>query len=140
MCRELTCITCTETHPFHALQLGAVQFDGSANTIIETASEGQALEVRAALDKIRVNIVDNHLADIRKHGAFTFELGRNGGPVADAQQFQPSEVWQPNWGVDELLHQVFWGIFEAQVHRKNPRGVIRFCVIFGWKDDNAHWT
>ena len=94
MCRELTLqvVVRVETHPCHTLQACTVQPDGSPS-IFETTPEGQALEVRAAPDEIGVNVVDDHLADVREHGAFAFELHRNGRPVADAQQFQPSEVW-----------------------------------------------
>ena len=96
-CRELTLQGAfhEETHPCHTFQTCAMQLDGLASIIVDTASEGQALEVRAALDEIGVDVVDHHLADFRKHGTFEFELGRNRGPVADAQQFQPCEVWQP---------------------------------------------
>ena len=44
-----------------------------------------------------IAITEAHLADFWQHGAFAFKkLRRNGGPVADAQQLQPSEVWQSN--------------------------------------------
>jgi hypothetical protein len=82
-----------ETHPCHTLQSCAVQLDGPESRNVKTASEGQALEVRAALDEIRVQLFNDHLADIRKYGAFAFECHCNARPVTDTQQFQPSKVW-----------------------------------------------
>lgn len=49
---------------------------------------GQALEVRAALDKIRVLFRDNHLADAWEPSGFAFESHRDRAPVADTQQLQ----------------------------------------------------
>jgi hypothetical protein len=102
MCRELT--VREETCPCQTLQSCAVQLDGSASRIVETASEGHALKIRATLNEIGVHRIDDHLADIRKYGAFAFEFHRDGRPVADAQQFQPSKVRQPKQGVNEFLH------------------------------------
>jgi hypothetical protein len=59
---------------------------------VKTVSEVQALEVRATLDEIGISMIDNHFADIRKYGAFAIECLCNWRPVADTQQFQPSEV------------------------------------------------
>ena len=124
MCRELTKYTgvLLETHPCHTLESRAVHLDGSGSGIGETVSKGQTLEVRAALDEIGVSTINDHLTDIRKYGVFAFECHRNTGPVADGQQFQPSEVWQLEQGVNKLLHQVCWGGFKHQVHRQNPGG------------------
>ena len=54
--------------------------------------EGQALEVWAGPDEIRVLGADGHLADTWEAGAFTFELFRNGSPASNTQQLQRPQV------------------------------------------------
>jgi hypothetical protein len=73
---------------------------------------------------------NDHLADIRKYGAFAFECHRNARPVTDTQQFQPSKVWQLKQGINEFLHQVFWDVFKTQVHKKYPGDDIRYMYYF----------
>lgn len=102
-----------ETHSCHTLQSGAIQLDGSATTTGETTPEGQALEVWAVLNDVCVSFIDDQLADVWEYGAFAFERRPNGSPAVDIQQLQPSKVWQPMQGLDEILHEVFGGIFKV---------------------------
>lgn len=100
--------------PRHTLEPRiVVKVEGCQSGFVKIASEGQALEIRAAPHEPWANVFNDHLADIRKSSAFVFECRRDRIRVANSQQFQPSKVWQLKQGVNELLHQVFWGMFKV---------------------------
>jgi len=75
----------TKIYSCNTLQPCTIQLEGYVCPKVQTVSESQALEVRAATDEIGVCGVDGHLADIREIGAFAFESRRYGTPVTDTQ-------------------------------------------------------
>jgi len=79
----------------------------------KTMSKCHALEIRAGLHEISANVADSNLSDAWELGAFAFERPRNGTPESNVQQLQRPQVGQPNQDIDELHHQVLWGIFEG---------------------------
>ena len=84
-------------------------------------SKGHALEIRAGPHEIRANGADGHLPDTWELGAFALECSRNGIPVGRGQQLQRFQVGQPNQDVDELCHQILWGVVEGQIHGQDPK-------------------
>jgi len=113
-------------HPLNSLQPCAVQTQGIGVNFPKIISEGHALEIRASLHEIRANTAaDGYLPDTREVGAFAFERVHNGLRSSRAQQLQRPQIGQSDQDVDELSHQILWGIIKRQVHGQNP-GELRF--------------